>query len=310
MHAGAVVLKNRLRHDGYRLPVPAGDVLNDVFVDQDLVGHARECGKAHVDLGLPRRTYLVVVNLYPDPTFLQRAHHLRSEILLVIHGRDREITLLVARLVAEIWPVGLTRVPESFLGVDVVETVIVALVEAHIVEYVELDFRTPIADIGDAGGFQKGFCLLRHKARIARVRLTGHWIAHVTSETDGRHIGKRIEKRRFRIRDQQHVRLVDGLESADARSVEADTVLENVFAELVGGDGEMLPQSGHIAELKIDDLDLIVLCKFHNIAGSFDGHGYFLREGEERHITPGLSFWIRNGPLDAQCRKAVPDNPT
>ena len=72
----------------------------------------------------------------------------------------------------------------------------------------------------------------------------------------------------------------------------------------------MLPQSGHIAELKIDDLDLVVLRKFHNIAGSFDGHGYFLREGEERHITPGLSFLIRNGPLDAQCRKAVPDNPT
>src|SRR6516162_10355188 len=155
MHAGAVVLKNRLRHDGYRLPVPAGDVLNDVFVDQDLVGHARECGKAHVDLGLPRRADLVVVNLYPDPTFLQRAHHLRSELLLVIHGRDREITLLVAWLVAEIWPIGLTCVPESFLGVDVVETVIVALVEAHIVQYVEFDFRTPIADICEAGAVLK-----------------------------------------------------------------------------------------------------------------------------------------------------------
>jgi hypothetical protein len=72
----------------------------------------------------------------------------------------------------------------------------------------------------------------------------------------------------------------------------------------------MLPQSGHIAELKIDDLDLIVLCKFHNIAGSFDGHGYFLREDEECHITPRPSFLIRNGPSMLNAAKAVPDNPT
>jgi hypothetical protein len=63
----------------------------------------------------------------------------------------------------------------------------------------------------------------------------------------------------------------------------------------------MLPQSWHVAKLEIDDLDLIVLCKFHNIAGSFDGHGYFLHEGEERRITSGL--FLPTGPLDAECRK-------
>jgi hypothetical protein len=61
----------------------------------------------------------------------------------------------------------------------------------------------------------------------------------------------------------------------------------------------MLPQSGHIAELEIDDLDFVVLCEFHNIAGSFDGHGYFLHEGEERRITPGLSLLVRDGLLDS-----------
>src|SRR6516165_2083731 len=310
-HAGAVILKNRLRHNRHRLAVPAGHVLDDVLVDQDLVGHACERRKSHIDFGLPRGADFVVVNLHPDSAFLQRAHHFRSEILQVIHGRDWEITLLVAWLVAEIWPVGLTCVPESFLGVDVVETVIVALVEAHIVQYVEFDFRTPIADIGDTGGFEKGFRLLRNKARIARVRLAGHWITHVTGETDGRHIGKRIEKGRFRIGDQQHVRLVDGLESADARSVEADTVFKNVFAELVGGDREMLPQSGHIAELKIDDLDLVVLCKFHNIAGSFDGHGYFLREGEQHRILSGVSLPPSGSGMassNLSAAKVVPDN--
>src|SRR5262249_7913357 len=116
VHARAVVLENRLRHDRYRFAVPAGNVLDDVFVDQDLIGHARERRKSHIDLGLSCRTDLVVVNLYPDSAFLQCAHHLRSEILQVIHGRDWEITLFVAWLVAEIWPVGLTCVPKSFLG--------------------------------------------------------------------------------------------------------------------------------------------------------------------------------------------------
>ena len=36
--------------------------------------------------------------------------------------------------------------------------------------------------------------------------------------------------------------------------VEANPILKNVFAKLIGGDREMLPQSGHIAELKIDAL--------------------------------------------------------
>jgi hypothetical protein len=33
VHAGAIVLKNGLRHHCHGLAVPAGDVLNDVFVD-------------------------------------------------------------------------------------------------------------------------------------------------------------------------------------------------------------------------------------------------------------------------------------
>ena len=72
----------------------------------------------------------------------------------------------------------------------------------------------------------------------------------------------------------------------------------------------MLPQSGHIAELKIDDLDLVILCKFHNIAGTFDGHGYILREGEERRITPGLPSRSGMAPSMLNAAKAVPDNPT
>src|ERR1700745_2318137 len=103
MHARAVVLKYGFRHDRHRFTVPSGHIFDDVFVDQNLVSHARERRKPHINFCLPRCANLMMVNLYPNSAFLQRAHHLRSKILLMVHGRDWKIALLVARLVTEIW---------------------------------------------------------------------------------------------------------------------------------------------------------------------------------------------------------------
>jgi glutamine synthetase len=62
------------------------------------------------------RIDLVVVNLYPDSAFFQRAHHLRSEILEMIHGRDWEITFLVAWLVAEVRSVLISDTARHYVG--------------------------------------------------------------------------------------------------------------------------------------------------------------------------------------------------
>ena len=72
----------------------------------------------------------------------------------------------------------------------------------------------------------------------------------------------------------------------------------------------MLPQSGHIAELKIDNLDLGVLRKFHNIAGSFDGHSYFLHEGEDVASRPDSPSRSGMAPSMLNAANAAPDNPT
>jgi hypothetical protein len=37
----------------------------------------------------------------------------------------------------------------------------------------------------------------------------------------------------------------------------------------------MLPESGHVAELEIDDLDLVVRCEFHKVAGRLDRHSSY-----------------------------------
>ena len=40
----------------------------------------------------------------------------------------------------------------------------------------------------------------------------------------------------------EHVGFVDGLPAADAGAVEAESFLEDVFFQRLGGDGEVLPQ--------------------------------------------------------------------
>src|SRR5437660_9826938 len=63
------------------------DVLDDVFVEQHLVSHLSERRVTHVDLSLAGSADFVVVNLDDDAGFFQRPHHLRTKVVLMIHGR-------------------------------------------------------------------------------------------------------------------------------------------------------------------------------------------------------------------------------
>ncbi len=63
VHAGAVVAEERLGHERGRLVVPAGDVLDDVLVLEDVVGHLDQRREFHVDLALAAGGHLVVLGL-------------------------------------------------------------------------------------------------------------------------------------------------------------------------------------------------------------------------------------------------------
>src|SRR5205823_6558128 len=67
------------------------------------------------------------------------------------------------------------------------------------------------------------------------------------------------------------VGLVDGLPAADAGAVEAQAFLEGVFAQLLGGDGEVLPQAGEVHEAQIDGLDLLLADQGQNLFGGHRG---------------------------------------
>ena len=68
------------------LPARARDVLDDVLVGHDLVGHARQRLVAEVDLALAAGRDLVVVELARDPEPLECQHHLRAQVVSVSCG--------------------------------------------------------------------------------------------------------------------------------------------------------------------------------------------------------------------------------
>ena len=104
VHPRAVVTMDRLRHERRRLPVAAGDVLDDVLVEADLIGHPHQFLVAHVDLALPRRGHFVVLGLDVDSRVDHRLHHLVAEIHHLVAWWQRAVPLLEAELAAEIRP--------------------------------------------------------------------------------------------------------------------------------------------------------------------------------------------------------------
>ena len=146
VHARAVVLEDRLRHERRRLARRVGDVLDDVLVEHELVGHAQQRVEAHVDLGLAGGADLVVLDLDLDAEPLHREDHLGAQVLVLVHRRDREVALLVPDLVAEVAAAFVARgVPRRFDRVDRVRRRVLVVVEPHVVEDEELRLGTEVA---------------------------------------------------------------------------------------------------------------------------------------------------------------------
>src|SRR5699024_9377938 len=80
----------------------------------------------------------------------------------------------------------------------------------------------------------------------------------------------RIQIGRLQIRDQLHVRLVDGLETADRGAVEELAGLDRLFVEGARGNVEVLHQAGKIAEPDVDELAILLLDVLPDLAGTVE----------------------------------------
>ena len=70
---------------------------------------------------------------------------------------------------------------------------------------------------------------------------------------------ERVDDRRARIWQQDHVRLVDLLESSDRGTVEAEALGEDFLGQLVDRSREVLHHPGQVTEANVDDLHALLL---------------------------------------------------
>ncbi len=145
---------------------------------------------------------------------------------------------------------------------------VLVLVEAHVVEDVELGLGAEVGGVGQAGAPQVVLGLLGHVAGVTAVGLAGDRVLHEAVDVQ-RLVGPEgVDDRRVGVGDQEHVGLLDLLEPPDRRAVEAVPVLERLLRQLVGRDGEVLHQAGEVAETEVDDFDVLALHQLHDVARS------------------------------------------
>src|SRR4029453_8708463 len=122
-------------------------------------------------------------------------------------------------------------------------------------EDVELDLGTPEGRRRDAALGEVPLGLPRDVARVAAVRLAAARFDHVAAQDQRGDVERGVDVGGGRIGHEQHVRLVDVLEATDARAIEADAVDEQVFAQVLDRDAEVLrlPREGD--EAQVDDQD-------------------------------------------------------
>jgi hypothetical protein len=258
VHAGSVLLEDRLGHERRRLPGLLGRVLDHVLVQLEGVGHLQQRQEAQVDLTLAGAADLVVVALGSDPERLQHQDHGGAEIAQRVVRRRREVALLRAVLVAQRSESlaaaleALARGPVTLLGLDLVEGRVRLLVEGDVVEHVELGLRTEVARVRHPARDQVLLSLDRDVARVPRVGLAGDRVQDRADDRDRRRLVERVEDRRRGIGHEQHVRLVDLLEAPDRGPVEADALGEGVGVEALERHAHVLPRSGQVGELEVD----------------------------------------------------------
>ena len=90
-------------------------------------------------------------------------------------------------------------------------------------------------------------------------------------------LAERVDDCRVRVGHQEHVRLLDLLETTDGRAVKTVAILEGGLGQLVGRYGEVLHQPRQVTEADVDDVDSLILDQRQDLLGRSprEGQGRF-----------------------------------
>ena len=98
-----------------------------------------------------------------------------------------------------------------------------------VIENEEFRFRAEIRGIRVSQCLHKGFRLLRNVARITGVGAIVNRIFDITGKDEGRRFEERINEGRRRVRNDQHVGLIDRLPASNAGAVETEPLDKGVL---------------------------------------------------------------------------------
>ena len=264
------------------------DVLADVLVPHELIGHLDQRLELHVDFRLAGRGDLVMVRLDDDPDLSHLVDHLAAQVVVRVGWADGKVASLEARLVAKVRLLDARRVPRAFHRVNLVVAAVLVLLVADLIEDEELRLGPDEAGVGNPRLLQVLLGFARDMARVPRELLPGDGIDHV-----GDHAHRRLRKERIEacgggVRDGHHVGLVDAHPAANRRAVEPEALLEGAFIQRVHRKRAMLPAPEHVDELQVDHLGLVLLGVGKEVFG-------VLREIVRRHKCSSPILRVRPG---------------
>ena len=154
MHAASIIIEKRFRHEGYGFAMLLGDIFQDVFILQNVVGHFNKGRKPHINLGLSAGSDLMMLCLDGDTDFNEGKHHFAAQVLHAVRRRHWEISFFISRLVPEVWVFRPSGIPPAFNRIDEIISLVLVLIKTYIVKNEKFKLRTEIGNFGNAGAFQ------------------------------------------------------------------------------------------------------------------------------------------------------------
>ncbi len=223
VHAGAVLPRQRLRHEGGVDAVLEGDLLDDQPVGHHVVRRGQGIGVAEVDLMLGRG-HLVVGKLHPHPQLLHGEDRLAPKVGRHIQRSQVKVAAGVQRLRL----LGRPEIEMLQLRADV--------------EGVAQIRRLPEVALQDVAGIP----LERLAAGVDDVaEHPGHRVLAGPPWKDGEGVG---------VRQGHHVGFLRPRESLHRGAVEAHPLLQRLL-QLLDGDGDVLEGAKDVGEPEADELD-------------------------------------------------------
>ncbi len=221
VHAGAVVADDRLGHEGRRLAVGVGHVLDHVLLQLQPVGALHQRAELGADLHLAGAGHFVVMHFDRDAQLLEHQAHLGAHVLEAVDRRHREVAALdggpVAASCRARIPCRCSRPLLRSRSWRSSPTCRCSSARCR---------RRRIRAPGRSRRRRRCRCLevglgaLGQRARVALVGLAVARLEHVAGQEQRRLFEERIDVGRVRVGHQLHVRGFDALPAGDRRAVE------------------------------------------------------------------------------------------